>query len=127
MREIIRREARQEPLDPKEWERIRLIDKVEKLETKVKALERKMKDFENRGERRSLAVVGMLSLFVIRTIYRWENRGDKSARETDGSSPSKFPNATNPTAGPPSSSSRPVTAGASTSMPRVRAGGGTAC
>jgi len=75
MREIIRREARQEPLDPKEWERIRLIDKVEKLETKVEALESKMKGFENRGERRVLTLLGMLSLIIIRTIYRRETRG----------------------------------------------------
>jgi hypothetical protein len=62
MRETKPIEARQKALDPKEWERIRLMDKVEKLESKVKALESKMKDLENRRERKSLAVVGMLCL-----------------------------------------------------------------
>jgi hypothetical protein len=75
MGEIKGREARQDgELDSTQWERMRLIDRVEKLETRVKALEGQMKDLETRGERKSLAVVGVLSLLIIRVIYGLENR-----------------------------------------------------
>jgi uncharacterized protein YlxW (UPF0749 family) len=73
--ELKGREARQEEeLDSTEWERMQLIDKVEKLETRLKALEGKMNDLETRGERKSLAVVGMLSLLILRMIYGLEKR-----------------------------------------------------